>query len=70
MGQLLKGKARERYIEELSDITCDLTGKIVSIADKYCVDRNNAMQHFSEIFSAFVSVTTFEKFEPEGGDSK
>ena len=44
--EFLTGKEHEDYMDEISSVMTDLTGKVLFIADKHNVDRNNAMQHF------------------------
>lgn len=55
------------YMDDFSEVVNGVIEKVIAIADKHNVDRGNAMQHFSIIFSAMVQVSTFEHFR-EGGE--
>lgn len=63
----LTGKEYDNYIDEISSVVTDLIGKVTFIADKHNVDRDSAMQHFSQLLSAMVQLSTFEHYG-EGGD--
>lgn len=60
--EYLSGKEHDGYINDISSVMNDLIGKVIFIADKHNVDRDNAMQHFSQLLSAMVQVSTFEHF--------
>lgn len=62
----LTGKEYNDYVDEISGAMTGLIGNVISIADKYNVDRNNAMEHFSQLLSAMVQISTFEHYG-EGG---
>jgi len=64
---LLTGKEHDDYVNDISGVMTGLIGNVISVADKYNVDRNNAMEHFSQLFSAMVQISTFEHFG-EGGE--
>lgn len=57
----------QSYAEELLEIRNELFGKVVSLADKYNLNRNIAMQHFSKTFSAIAETGDFEHYG-EGSD--
>ena len=59
----LNDKERNEYIDDISRVATDLIGKLIFIADKHNVDRDNAMQHFSQLLSAMVQISTFEHLE-------
>lgn len=65
--KFLNEQEHAAYMEDFSGVVTDVIGKVIAIADKHNVDRDNAMQHFSAIFSAMVQISTFEHFE-EGGE--
>lgn len=65
--EYLNDKEHEGYTNDISSVVTDLIGKVIFIADKYNVDRDNAMQHFSQLLSAMVQISTFEHFG-EGGE--
>lgn len=53
----------EDYINDISSVVTNLIGNIISIADKHNVDRDNAMQHFSQLISEMVQISTFSHWE-------
>lgn len=55
--EYLNDKEHEGYMNDISSVVTDLIGKVVFIADKHNVDRDNAM----------VQISTFEHFG-EGGE--
>lgn len=65
--EFLTGKEHDDYIQDISGVMCDLIAKVVAVADKHNVDRDNAMQHFSQLLSTTVSISTFQSFG-EGGE--
>lgn len=65
--EYLNDKEHEGYMNDISSVVTDLIGKVIFIADKHNVDRDNAMQHFSRLLSAMVQISTFEHFG-EGGE--
>lgn len=64
--EFLTGEERDDYMEDISGVMCDLIAKVVAVADKHNVDRDNAMQHFSQLLSATVSISTFQDFGKGG----
>lgn len=64
--EYLNDKEHEDYMNDISSVVGELIGKVIFVADKHNVDRNNAIQHFSQLFSATVQISTFEHFG-EGG---
>lgn len=64
--KFLNEQEHSDYMNEISSVMTDLIGKVVFIADKHNVDRDNAMQHFSTLLSTMVQVSTFEHYG-EGG---
>lgn len=60
--EFLTGKEHDAYMDDFSGVVTDVIGKVLAIADKHNVDRDNAMQHFSTIFSAMIQISTFKHF--------
>lgn len=58
----LNGKEYECYKNDISRVITDLIGKMIFIADKHNVDRDDVMQHFSQLLSVMVQIGTFEHF--------
>ena len=64
--EFLTGKEHDEYVEDISGVMNDLIAKVVAVADKHNVDRDNAMQHFSQLLSAMVEISTFQNFGKGG----
>lgn len=64
--EFLNEQEHDAYMEDFSGVVTDVIGKVIAIADKHNVDRDNAMQHFITIFSAMVQISTFEHFGESG----
>lgn len=45
---------------DLTDIVSETVDKVLSCADKYGVDRDDLMQHYSTLFSAMAEICTFK----------
>lgn len=41
--------------------------ELIAAADKHNIDRDSAVQYYSDLFSAMASVATFEHYEMGGG---
>lgn len=65
--EFLNEQEHAAYMEDFTEIVNGVIEKVIAVADKHNVDRDNAMQHFSTIFSAMVQISTFEHFG-EGGE--
>lgn len=68
--QYLNDKEHAAYMEDFTPVVNDLINKLVAIADKHNVDRDNAIQHFSVIFGTMAEISTFENWgesEPTDG---
>lgn len=61
----LSEKEHEEYFSDISKIITDLIGKVICIADKHNVDRDNAMRHFAELLSAAVQYAVFADYGKE-----
>lgn len=59
-------KDRTPYLKELSEISSETTEKIIAVADKYKINRDETMQRFALIFQILVGSGTFEYWEKEG----
>ena len=40
--------------------------ELIAAADKHNIDRDSAVQYYSDLFSAMASVATFEHYEMDG----
>ena len=67
--QYLNDKEHAAYMEDFTPIVNDLIDKLVGIADKHSVDRDNAIKHFSVIFGTMTEISTFQNWgETESTD--
>ena len=64
--EFLSDKEHDAYMEDLSEVVSGVIERMIAIADKHNVDRDNAMKHFSTIFSAMVEISTFRNWQ--GGE--
>lgn len=62
MKALLDAEAN-RYAMDMSKIQCDVTNEIVSLADKYGLDRDEVMKHFSTVMVIMAEHVSFEGYE-------
>ena len=53
----------DAYLIDMTEIQCDVTGEIVSLADKYGLDRDEAMKHFSTVMVVFAESVSFKDFK-------
>ena len=60
--KFLNEQEHDHYMNEISNVMGDLIDKVLFIADKHNINRDNAMQHFSTILSLTVQVSTFEYY--------
>lgn len=61
--QYLNDKEHAAYMEDFTPVMNDLIDKLVAIADKHNVDRDNAIQHFAAVFNAMTNMATFKDWE-------
>lgn len=64
----LTPKEADAWTAEMIRITTGTIHELISAADKHNIDRDSAVQYFSDLFSIMSSVSTFEHFEERGGD--
>lgn len=64
--EYLNEQEHAAYMNDFSEVVNTVIEKVIAIADKHNVDRDNAMQHFSTVFSAMVQISTFEHFGESG----
>lgn len=64
--EFLSGKEHDDYISDISGAMNNVIAQIIDIADKHNVNRDNAMQHFSELLNAMVLISTFQNFQKDG----
>ncbi len=64
----LNPEEHDAFMEDFSEVVTGVVGKVIALADKHNVDRDNAMMHFSQIFSAMVNVSTFKHYGEGDGE--
>ena len=64
----LAAKEADAWAQEMSRIVTGTIHELVSAADRHNIDRDSAVQYFSDLFSVMASVSTFEHFT-EGGEN-
>lgn len=52
-----------RYAIDMSEIQCDVINEIVSLADKYGLDRDKVMKHFATVMMVMAGSVSFEGYE-------
>ena len=67
--QYLNDKEHAAYMEDFTPVVNDLIDKLVAIADKHNVDRDNAIQHFSVIFGTMAEISTFQNWGEDSSDA-
>lgn len=60
--QYLNEEEHAAYMEDFTGVVKDVIQKVIFIADKHNIDRDNAVQHFSTIFKVMSEVSTFQNF--------
>ena len=65
--EFLTGEGHDAYMDDISGVVTGTIEKVLFIADKHNVDRDNAMEHFSQLLGAMVQISTFQHFG-EGGE--
>ena len=66
MSEGLTPKEADVWTMEMVSIVTDTIHELVSAADRNNIDRDSAVQYFSDLFSVMASICTFEHFA-EGG---
>lgn len=67
--EYLSDKEEKAFIKELTKKIINPTiDNVIALADKYNVDRDNAIESFSGIFNAMTKFCTFQNWK--GGDTK
>ena len=66
--QLTRRLCSDAWANEMARIVADTIHELVSAADRHNIDRDSAVQYFSDLFSVMASISTFEHFA-EGGET-
>lgn len=51
------------WTKEMQRITTGVIRELITAADKHNIDRDSAVQYFSDMFGFMVSISTFEQFK-------
>ena len=61
----LDAKEADAWAQEMVRIVTGTIHEVVSAADRHNIDRDSAVQYFSDLFSVMASVSTFQHFQKE-----
>lgn len=67
-GQYLNDEEHAAYMEDFTMVVNDTIDRVIFMADKHNVDRDNAVQHFAIIFKTMTEISTFERWNAESPD--
>lgn len=56
------GAERDAYMEDFTGIVLSTVRQVIGLADKFNVDRDNALEHFAAIFKTMQEVFTFQNW--------
>lgn len=62
----LTPKEADAWASEMTRIVGGTIHELIAAADKHNIDRDSAVQYYSDLFSAMASVATFEHYEMDG----
>lgn len=62
LDRYLNDEEHAAYMEDFSVVVNGVIDKVIGIADKHNVDRDNAIQHFATIFKAMTEISTFQNW--------
>ena len=61
--KFLTPKENEAYINDLNDVVHSTLKSVIKLADKFNVDRDNAIQHFATLIHTMSQIATFQHWE-------
>lgn len=61
-GQYLNDEEHTAYMEDFTQVVNDTINRVIFIADKHNIDRDNAIQHFATIFKIMTEISTFQNW--------
>lgn len=68
MAEYLNGEEEWAYFKDIRSLMLSTLSGVIAIADRYNVDRDNAMEHFATVFKVMQEVSTFSEFGAEQED--
>ena len=61
--QDLSDSERDSFSAELAEIQCDFTEKVIEVADKYGVNRDEVMRKFLTVMHIVTALESLEDYE-------
>lgn len=59
----LSDKEHAAWVKEFAEIVAVSVDKVIALADKYNVDRDNAMDYFATNVATMTEISTFKNYE-------
>ena len=59
----LSNAEADAYLNDMTEIQCDVSDEIVSLADKYGISRDEVMKHFSTVMVAAAKFVSFKDYK-------
>lgn len=59
----LSEKEHAAWVKEFAEIVAVSVDKVIALADKYNVDRDNAMDYFATNVATMTEISTFKNYE-------
>lgn len=59
----LSEKEHAAWVKEFAEIVAGSVDKVIALADKYNVDRDNAMDYFATNVATMTEISTFKNYE-------
>lgn len=69
LDRYLNDKEHAAYMEDFTGVVNGVIDKVICIADKHNIDRDNAVQHFATIFKAMTEISTFQNWGEDSSDA-
>lgn len=61
----LNGKEHEAYMNDFTPLMLETVSKVIALADKHNVDRDNAVEHFAAILKTMQEIATYTDYQRE-----
>ncbi len=63
--EYISGQEHDAYMEDFFGIVLGVVKKVIGLADKRNVDRDNAMEHFATVLKTMQEVSAFQNWSDE-----
>lgn len=63
--EYIVGAERDAYMDNFSSLVLTTVNGVIALADRFNVDRDNAMEHFATTFKTMQEISTFQTFGNE-----